>query len=80
MTKEIQCKFCGKPFPFTDGEQKWYRKEGFQEPKKCPACRAWFKARKRDLDYRQRNILSVCTPYRKARQSHYAPRVMGRFY
>lgn len=31
---------CGEPFTFTAGEQKFYESKGFQQPKRCPACRA----------------------------------------
>lgn len=34
-----ECILCGKPFIFTGGEQKWYQKQGFNQPKRCPKCR-----------------------------------------
>ena len=34
-----ECMLCGKPFMFTGGEQKWYQKQGFNPPKRCPKCR-----------------------------------------
>lgn len=36
---EIECKLCGKTFVFTGGEQKWYQKQGYYRPKRCPECR-----------------------------------------
>lgn len=35
----MECMLCGKPFVFTGGEQKWYQKKGFNQPKRCPKCR-----------------------------------------
>lgn len=35
---EIECIICGKTFVFTGGQQKWYRKRGLNEPKRCPDC------------------------------------------
>jgi len=35
----IACRLCGKPFVFTGSEQKWYQKQGFDQPKRCPECR-----------------------------------------
>lgn len=34
-----ECILCGKPFVFTASEQKWYQKQGFNQPKRCPECR-----------------------------------------
>lgn len=33
------CKDCGKPFIFTEGEQKFYIRMGFEPPKRCESCR-----------------------------------------
>jgi len=30
---------CGKEFPFTPGEQKFYAERGLFPPKRCPICR-----------------------------------------
>ena len=35
---KIKCILCGKIFPFTASEQKWYKKQGFNPPKRCPDC------------------------------------------
>jgi len=38
--KKIICKFCGKEFVFSKGEQEFYAKKGLQNiPKACPKCR-----------------------------------------
>ena len=34
----IKCILCGKIFLFTANEQKWYKKQGFSPPKRCPDC------------------------------------------
>ena len=39
MDITIECTLCGKPFMFTCGEQKWYQKQGFDQPKHCLKCR-----------------------------------------
>jgi hypothetical protein len=36
---EIQCSDCGKMFVFTVGEQKFYKQNGYQNPKRCKTCR-----------------------------------------
>ena len=36
---EIECILCGKTFIFTGGEQKWYQKREFSQPKRCLKCR-----------------------------------------
>jgi len=35
----IICKDCGKSFPFTVSEQKFYAEKGFALPKRCKFCR-----------------------------------------
>lgn len=42
--KVLQCRDCGVKFPFTTGEQVWYEKQQFPEPRRCKDCR---KAKKR---------------------------------
>ena len=38
--KEIKCKDCGTTFVFTEGEQDFYKKRGFDnEPTRCKTCR-----------------------------------------
>ncbi len=38
--KVITCTDCGNEFPFTVGEQQFYKEKGFEsEPKRCPDCR-----------------------------------------
>lgn len=37
--KLIACAECGKEFVFTTGEQAFYHKKGFQDPRKCQSCR-----------------------------------------
>lgn len=42
--KTLKCIECSQDYIFTDKEQLFYNERGFQEPKRCAACRA---ARKR---------------------------------
>ncbi|MEN1969070.1 zinc-ribbon domain-containing protein [Lentibacillus sp. N15] len=35
----LKCWECGERFPFTSGEQKFFKEKGFQLPKRCPSCR-----------------------------------------
>jgi len=35
---KIKCVLCGKIFLFAASEQKWYKKQGFSPPKRCPDC------------------------------------------
>jgi len=35
---EVECILCGKTFVFTGSGQKWYQKQGFSLPKRCPDC------------------------------------------
>ena len=36
---KIKCMLCGKTFVFTSGEQKWYKNQGYSQPKRCHRCR-----------------------------------------
>ena len=36
---KIKCILCGKIFLFTSSEQKWYKKQEFSLPKRCPDCK-----------------------------------------
>ena len=38
---KVKCVLCGKIFLFRASEQKWYKKEGFSPPKRCPDCIEW---------------------------------------
>lgn len=44
--KRIRCIDCGDVFEFDVGEQEFYYKKGFQDPKRCKDCR---RARKEEL-------------------------------
>lgn len=37
--KTLKCKDCGNDFTFTGGEQAFFAKNNFTEPKRCPDCR-----------------------------------------
>jgi hypothetical protein len=35
------CVDCGKPFPWTAGEKRYYLSKGLSQPKRCEPCRAF---------------------------------------
>lgn len=38
--EELECKYCGKSFVFTAGEQEFFAEKGLQnKPTRCPECR-----------------------------------------
>lgn len=37
--KNIKCRDCGKEFIFSVGEQDFYRKHNYCDPKRCSSCR-----------------------------------------
>lgn len=37
--REITCSDCGEVFIFTAKDQEFFASKGFQDPKRCPACR-----------------------------------------
>ncbi len=39
MVKFLRCRDCGKLFPFTDGEQEYYKKHSLKTPTHCRPCR-----------------------------------------
>jgi CxxC-x17-CxxC domain-containing protein len=43
----LTCMDCGRPFPFTSGEQEFYAMKGFtNKPNRCQDCRAARKAQR----------------------------------
>lgn len=36
---KIKCIICGRTFLFTSSEQKWYKGQGYSQPKRCSGCR-----------------------------------------
>lgn len=37
---ELTCLDCGSPFVFTADDQEFHAARGYQNPKRCPTCRA----------------------------------------
>ena len=35
----IVCRDCGSPFSFTDSEQRFFARQGWEKPFRCKACR-----------------------------------------
>jgi CxxC-x17-CxxC domain-containing protein len=44
--RELTCSDCGEAFQFTARDQEFFATKGFQEPKRCPACRRARKAQR----------------------------------
>jgi CxxC-x17-CxxC domain-containing protein len=38
--RTLQCAQCGNEFTFTVDDQQFHRDRGYQDPKRCPSCRA----------------------------------------
>jgi len=38
--KTLACRDCGQAFIFTSGEQEFFAQKGFNDPSRCPSCRA----------------------------------------
>jgi CxxC-x17-CxxC domain-containing protein len=38
--RTLTCVQCGNDFTFTADDQQYHASRGYQEPKRCPACRA----------------------------------------
>src|SRR5690349_18043811 len=49
--RELVCTSCGRPFPFSAGEQAYYVQNGLQDPRRCKPCRV---ARKSEGSERHR--------------------------
>lgn len=44
---QLTCQDCGNSFEFTAEEQKFFAEKGFENPKRCPQCRAAKKQNRR---------------------------------
>jgi hypothetical protein len=44
--KTIRCIECGQDFIFEDGEQQFYARNSFHDPKRCKPCREENKRKK----------------------------------
>ena len=49
---ELECKDCNSMFVFTIGEQEFFEKKRFTQPRRCPECR---KAKKTRADLGSRH-------------------------
>lgn len=47
---ELQCCDCPSMFTFTAGEQEFFAKNNYVQPKRCPACRSAKKRRMANRD------------------------------
>lgn len=69
--KELKCVDCGKPFPFTEGEQKFYAEKQYTEPKRCKPCREAKKAERQQREVAAAPPVpeAVVDEYRSPRQT-----------
>ena len=54
LDKNLKCSDCKNVFIFTKGEQEFYLKKAFSEPRRCLDCR---KKRKKDRRKKRRGLL-----------------------
>lgn len=47
VDRKLNCTACNQPYIFTKGEQEFFLKRGFPEPKRCPECRRKAKRERR---------------------------------
>ncbi|MCK4501207.1 zinc-ribbon domain-containing protein [Candidatus Babeliales bacterium] len=71
MDKTITCIDCGLSFTFTEGEQDYYSKKGFNPPKRCKKCRAQRKAANNDGNTGNTGIRSFKSHDNNSRKSHF---------
>ncbi len=50
--RELVCADCGATFVFTSAEQEKYAEKQYAEPKRCPACRAARRAKRKQQSAR----------------------------
>ena len=56
----LTCRDCGKEFVFTASEQAFYAEKGFQnKPRRCPECRAAFRAQNGGAPRGERQMYDV---------------------
>jgi len=77
---KIKCKECRSFFEFTEGEQRFYAKNGLSQPKRCPVCREECKRRRADpyIGFEETMFRGGGGRGRHTRV-HYAPHVVGGF-
>ena len=56
VDRKLNCTVCSTPYVFTKGEQEYFLKRGFPEPKRCPECR---KKAKRERRKNRRHLLQA---------------------
>lgn len=49
---ELQCIDCPKTFTFSAGEQEFFARNNYVQPKRCPDCRAAKKRRMANRDHK----------------------------
>lgn len=63
--KVLVCRDCGVEFVFTAGEQSFFAERGFNDPVRCPSCRA---ARRQAQGSSTGPLTSQSTPSRTERK------------
>ena len=71
----LSCRDCGKEFIFSASEQAFYAEKGFQnKPRRCPECRAAFRAQNGTARPQREMFDAVCDDCGKATQVPFQPR------
>lgn len=68
----LVCRDCGSAFTFSAREQEFYNQKGFNQPSRCPACRAQNKSN-RGGDLRRKMYDVVCANCGKPTQVPFQP-------
>jgi len=73
---ELACTDCGNSFVFSGSEQEFYASRGFQNPKRCPACREQRKAAGNGYSRPQREMFTTtCSRCGREAQVPFVPRL-----
>ena len=75
LDKELTCNDCGNTFIFSEKDQEFFASKGFQEPKRCPACRRARKTKRDGGGYGERREFEVvCADCGKTTTVPFEPR------
>ena len=71
----LVCRDCGQEFVFTASEQAFFTEKGFQnKPRRCPACRAAFRAQKGENRPPREMFTVICADCGRETQVPFQPR------
>ena len=76
--KTQSCVDCSAEFQLTASEQEFYNAKGFQEPRRCPACRADRRSHRYDEGQERLSYPVVCAQCGVETESRSGPAATGR--